>query len=586
MAVEASRSTASADSYIGSLISLISKSEIRYEGILFNLNPEESSIGLRNVRSFGTEGRRKDGTHVSPIDKVYEYVVFRGTDIKDLQVKSSQPVQFPPHVPNDPAIIQSQYLQVSATSTSSSSATYGPATDLSTQMAEPDLWRSPFQGSLPLYQPGGSLGSWGSSTQPPSNGSGLVMPMYCQGFHRPSRSSLQTQEKTLLQPPSHGLPMPPSLQQSISCPMNVALPAGASNSSATQSSEFSPLLLPPIGISSLNLQSTIPVQSSALALELPLNSIPTRASAQIPSTVSQSFSLSLISPMAAAMDKIAISYSVPDQAKHASSPMMPYNGVREPLSAAVGTSTSPSLVTPGHFLQPGTTSLLSSQSSQMMQKDVEVVLASASVSVTSLPLSTESVIATASASASAEVQAPPLPLHSPSNPELDGVPLHSRYINTGGREIRGNETSESAINFTEDFDFEAMNEKFKKDEVWGHLSKSKAKYNDGEYFQDEDDIEFPEVKIKPVYKKDDFFDSLSCNFLGNGSRNGRFRFSEQMRIDTETFGDLSSHRGGRGGRGPGRGGRSRGGFYGRGYGYGYCHSYVGRGRGHTVYRAT
>lgn len=127
----------------------------------------------------------------------------------------------------------------------------------------------------------------------------------------------------------------------------------------------------------------------------------------------------------------------------------------------------------------------------------------------------------------------------------------------------------------------AMNEKFNKDEVWGHLGKSKGQLNDdpNEYEDDvlEDDISPGKPEVKPVYVKDDFFDSLSCNTIDNGGGNGRIKFSEQRKIDTETFGDSARHRpmGMRGGgRGPRGGPRGRG-YYGRGYGY------MGRGRGYS-----
>ncbi|VDP17170.1 unnamed protein product [Soboliphyme baturini] len=92
--------------YIGSKISLISKSEIRYEGILYMVDPKESTIALAKVRSFGTEDRQAD--YVVPArNEVYEYIIFKGSDIKDLIVRDSpQPV---PHLysglPYDPAII-------------------------------------------------------------------------------------------------------------------------------------------------------------------------------------------------------------------------------------------------------------------------------------------------------------------------------------------------------------------------------------------------------------------------------------------------------------------------------------------------
>lgn len=93
--------------YLGSKISLISKSEIRYEGILYTIDTVESTVALAKVRSFGTENRPTERP-VALRDEVYEYIIFRGSDIKDIKV-CAPPKPIPTlqgGLPNDPAIIQ------------------------------------------------------------------------------------------------------------------------------------------------------------------------------------------------------------------------------------------------------------------------------------------------------------------------------------------------------------------------------------------------------------------------------------------------------------------------------------------------
>ncbi|GAA6216447.1 protein LSM14 homolog B [Lates japonicus] len=90
--------------YIGCKIMLISKAQNRYEGILYTIDKVNSTVVLAKVKCFGTEGRPTDRPTPAK-DDIYEYITFRGSDIKDITL--CEPPRSHHGLPPDPAIVQS-----------------------------------------------------------------------------------------------------------------------------------------------------------------------------------------------------------------------------------------------------------------------------------------------------------------------------------------------------------------------------------------------------------------------------------------------------------------------------------------------
>lgn len=77
-------------------------------GTLHEINSENSTVALENVTSHGTEGRKSNPEEeIAPSDVVYEYIIFRGSDVKDLRIEEAPAAKEnkPPQMPTDPAIL-------------------------------------------------------------------------------------------------------------------------------------------------------------------------------------------------------------------------------------------------------------------------------------------------------------------------------------------------------------------------------------------------------------------------------------------------------------------------------------------------
>ncbi|KAG8513313.1 Protein LSM14-B, partial [Galemys pyrenaicus] len=151
--------------YLGSKISLISKAQIRYEGILYTIDTDNSTVALAKgspaanrptaqpaaprppgasappppgaaaqwaPRPGGRLLDRPTERPAPPREEIYEYIIFRGSDIKDITV--CEPPRAQHTLPQDPAIVQSSLGSASAAS------------------FQPHVPYSPFRGMPPYSQ--------------------------------------------------------------------------------------------------------------------------------------------------------------------------------------------------------------------------------------------------------------------------------------------------------------------------------------------------------------------------------------------------------------------------------------------------
>jgi len=89
--------------YIGAPVTLISSLDVRYEGTLFTIDPNESTVALQNVRCLGTENRQTGSKSIPPSETVYEFIIFRGENIKSINIAEEK---FKQNELNDPSILK------------------------------------------------------------------------------------------------------------------------------------------------------------------------------------------------------------------------------------------------------------------------------------------------------------------------------------------------------------------------------------------------------------------------------------------------------------------------------------------------
>lgn len=539
--------------YIGSRISLVSKSDIRYVGTLHEINSQDATVALENVSSFGTEGRKGNpADEIPPSDSVYEYIVFRGTDVKDLRIEEGPAKENkPPNPPDDPAILRGHSRpapHAQPQQRQQPGAPQGPQQAQSPPGVPPFAQQPqypPFYPPQPGWGRGGPPGPGGFPPMPygappgwyPGPGQGFPPgPFPPSPYGYPPGPQGQFQHQQPQQQPPKPSPIGP----------------GASKQSPPAAQPTEKPSAPKTAAKSVEIGAT----SAEKAPTPPTTSKPTA------SKIKEAEAVLSQAPTTAAATRAA-----PPPGQSAAGRVVP----AVPLQ-------SPALMkTP---LQPTTSAATSIDPAAGLKAATQAATAAVAAAMAKLPPagqtngnSVENLTKKVNEMRTSDhVRAPRHP----------GTNQNGGFASRGARGPRGG--ARNAPQPTEvpktDFDFESANAKFNKEDLVKEAIAS-SPLGENPPTLSPTDVEIP---VSGYNKKASFFDNISSESkdrleAGNSRPGGREWRGEEQKKNVETFGQGSVDNGYRGGYRGGRGrGRGRGGYRGRGV------SGNGQPRGGSTYR--
>ncbi|KAI1084025.1 Scd6-like Sm domain-containing protein [Whalleya microplaca] len=564
--------------FLGSRISLISKSDIRYSGVLHEINSEESTVSLENVKSFGTEGRKGNpDEEIAPSDQVYEYIVFRGSDVKDLRIDQPAPPKEnqPPKVPDDPAILGTRTRPIG--NAAPGLANHGPGPHGFSQPYQPNPYYAPpgqwgrggpgagpapgFNG-MPPYHPHHPHPGWFPPGQgfPPGapGGPGGPGPWNTFGFP-PGPQGPQGPQGPPGAPPQamRGTPQSDNRPTPIGAGMNQSRPVGAP--AVELPTEPKSLGQPAIQPTPTNAAPTPPVESKPTAEEVKATTESLSSGTSAPSTAEKK-------PIPTGPKNNRITPAVPVPAV--------------PIPAAILSRNAPQVTAAAASVQPSVGQSNGQGDSPTALRDATSVARAA--------------VALAMSQIDKRPEKPPVGGDSPAARALNGeamdnlarkvqeMRVEARTRSTGrGRARGGRSGGPSRVDVPRtvprtDFDFQAGNAKFNKQDLQKEAVATGSPSSEAANGSVSETPESEETAI--AYNRTmSFFDNISSEARDraeNGGQRpgGREWRGEEHRKNMETFGQGSvdgGYRGGYRGRGRGRGNpRGRGGYGGRGRGGG------------------